>query len=62
VFLLWAVLKKLSPSHGSGNCVPAPYLGCFRFLLRNIAVLVEVSFTFPFSIQANHRVVCEIAV
>jgi len=37
-------------------------LGCFRFSLRNIAVLVEVSFTFPFSIQANHRVVSEIAV
>jgi len=37
-------------------------LGCFRFSLRNIAVLVEFYFTFPLSIQANHRVVSEIAV
>jgi len=37
-------------------------LGCFRFSLRNIAVLVEVSFTFPFLIQENCRVVSEIAV
>jgi len=36
--------------------------GCFRFSLWSIAVLVEVSFTFPLSIQANHRVVSEIAV
>jgi hypothetical protein len=37
-------------------------LGCFRFSLGSKAVLVEVSFTFLLSIQANHRMVCEIAV